>query len=77
MGATTRHVESLADLEVALKWAQGNNRATVISIVSDAYAWVPGDAEWNAGVPDVSQFGAVRKARLAQDAIRANQRIGV
>ena len=77
MGACTRHVESLADLEAALKWAQGNDCTTVISIVSDAYAWVPGDAEWDVGVPEVSQFEAVRKARVAQDAIRANQRIGV
>jgi 3D-(3,5/4)-trihydroxycyclohexane-1,2-dione acylhydrolase (decyclizing) len=77
MGAAARHVESLSELEEALIWAQGNDGPTVISIVSDAHAWVPGDADWDVGVPEVSSFEAVRAARKAQDAIRANQRIGV
>ena len=77
MGAAARHVESLADLEEALKWAQGNDGPTVISIVSDAYAWVPGDADWDVGVPEVSNFKTVTEARKAQDAIRAKQRVGV
>ncbi|WP_127904381.1 3D-(3,5/4)-trihydroxycyclohexane-1,2-dione acylhydrolase (decyclizing) [Solirhodobacter olei] len=77
MGAAARHVEGLADLEEALKWAQGNDGPTVISIVSDAYAWVPGDADWDVGVPEVSNFESVTEARKAQDAIRAKQRVGV
>ena len=77
MGAAARHVESLADLEVALKWAQGNDGTTVISIVSDAYAWVPGDADWDVGVPEVSNFESVVEARKAQEVIRAKQRVGV
>lgn len=77
MGARARRAESLADLEEAMKWALQNDGPTVISIVSDAFAWVPGDADWDVGVPEVSNFEKVREARKAQDAIRANQRVGV
>ena len=77
MGATTRNVESLTDLEAAMAWAQSNDRTTVISITTDAYSWVPGDADWDVGVPEVSTRVSVQKARDSQIAIRANQRIGV
>ena len=77
MGAAARHVESLADLEEALIWAQGNAGTTVISIVSDAHAWVPGDADWDVGVPEVSNLESVVEARRSQIAIRAKQRVGV
>ncbi len=65
MGAAARHVESLADFETALTWAQGNEGVTVISIVSDAFAWVPGDADWDVGVPEVSEHESVREAQVA------------
>ena len=52
-------------------------RCNIISIVTDAFAWVPGDADWDVGVPEVSERGEVRAARAAHDAIRAKQRIGV
>lgn len=77
MGAATRHCESLADLDDALAWAQTTDRTTVISIVTDAFAWVPGDADWDVGVPEVSDRAEVRDARATHDAIRARQRIGV
>ncbi|MDE3026837.1 MAG: 3D-(3,5/4)-trihydroxycyclohexane-1,2-dione acylhydrolase (decyclizing) [Paracoccaceae bacterium] len=77
MGAASRKVESLADLAAALEWAKGNDRTTVISITTDAYAWVPGDADWDVGVPEVSNRESVQKARESQIAIRAKQRIGV
>ena len=77
MGAKVRHCESLADLEAAMTWAQGNDGPTVLSIVSDAWTWVPGDADWDVGVPEVSNFETVREARKAHDKIRANQRVGV
>jgi 3D-(3,5/4)-trihydroxycyclohexane-1,2-dione acylhydrolase (decyclizing) len=77
MGAAARRCESLADLEAALEWARGNDRTTVLSIASDAYAWVPGDADWDVGVPEVSAREAVQKAREQQEQIRAKQRIGV
>ena len=77
MGAQARRAESLADLEEALEWAQANAGVTVISIVSDAWKWVPGDADWDVGVPEVSAFETVRAARAAQDRIRKEQRVGV
>jgi 3D-(3,5/4)-trihydroxycyclohexane-1,2-dione acylhydrolase (decyclizing) len=77
MGALSRRCESLADLEEAMKWAQANDRTTVLSIVSDAYKWVPGDADWDVGVPEVSDRESVRQARAHQDEIRKKQRVGV
>jgi len=77
MGAAARRCESLADLEAALEWAKTNDRTTVITIVTDAYSWVPGDADWDVGVPEVSDRDAVNKARESQIAIRAKQRVGV
>jgi len=77
MGAHARHCESLADLEEAMVWAQANERTTVLSIVSDAHAWVPGDADWDVGVPEISTRDSVIEARRAQEAIRAKQRVGV
>ena len=77
MGALGRHVESIGDLEAALDWAQTTDRTTVISIATDAYAWVPGDAAWDVGVPEVSDREEVRAARKDHDEIRAKQRVGV
>ena len=77
MGAKARRADSLADLEEALEWAQGNAGVSVISIVSDAWKWVPGDADWEVGVPEVSSFETIRAARAAQDQIRQSQRVGV
>ena len=77
MGAASRHVDSLSDLQTALEWAKGNDRTTVISIATDAYSWVPGDADWDVGVPEVSERETVQQARDSQMAIRAKQRIGV
>jgi 3D-(3,5/4)-trihydroxycyclohexane-1,2-dione acylhydrolase (decyclizing) len=77
MGALGRHVASLADLEAAVAWARTTDRTTVITIATDAYAWTPGDADWDVGVPEVSDRPAVRQARADQEAIRARQRVGV
>jgi 3D-(3,5/4)-trihydroxycyclohexane-1,2-dione acylhydrolase (decyclizing) len=72
-----RRCESLADLEAALDWARTTDRTTVISIVTDAFSWVPGDADWDVGVPEVSTRESVREAREKQIAIRGKQRLGV
>lgn len=77
MGALTRHVESLADLGQALEWAKTNDRTTVITIVSDAFTWTPGDAWWDVGVPAVSTRREVREAHEAQAEGRKKQRVGV
>jgi 3D-(3,5/4)-trihydroxycyclohexane-1,2-dione acylhydrolase (decyclizing) len=77
MGALARRVESIGDLEAAMDWAQSTDRTTVITLVTDAFAWVPGDADWDVGVPEVSERGSVREARVAQEVIRKKQRVGV
>lgn len=77
MGAEARHCQSLADLESALEWAKTTDRTTVLSIVTDAYAWVPGDADWDVGVPEVSTRETVQDARAHQEQIRTKQRVGV
>ena len=76
-GALARTVGSIADLEAALEWARGTDRTTVISIVTDAYSWVPGDASWDLGVPEVSGRPQVMAARAEHEEIRSRQRIGV
>ena len=77
MGAHARHCESLADLEAALEWAKGTDRTTVLSIATEAYTWTPGDADWDLGVPEISERETVRAARAHQEDIRAKQRVGV
>jgi 3D-(3,5/4)-trihydroxycyclohexane-1,2-dione acylhydrolase (decyclizing) len=77
MGALARRVESVGDLEAAMDWAQSTDRTTVITLVTDGFAWVPGDADWDVGVPEVSERESVREARVAQEAIRKKQRVGV
>ncbi len=77
MGAHARHCESLADLEAALDWARGTDRTTVLSIATEAYTWTPGDADWDLGVPEISERETVRAARAQQEDIRAKQRVGV
>jgi 3D-(3,5/4)-trihydroxycyclohexane-1,2-dione acylhydrolase (decyclizing) len=77
MGALARHCDSLADLEAGLKWAQQTDRTTVLSINTDGFAWVPGDADWDVGVPEISTRDSVKDARAHQEAIRKKQRVGV
>ncbi len=77
MGALARKVESIGDLEQALDWAYTTDRTTVISIVCDADEWVPGDAWWDVGVPEVSDKESVRAARADHELGRRKQRVGV
>jgi 3D-(3,5/4)-trihydroxycyclohexane-1,2-dione acylhydrolase (decyclizing) len=77
MGALTRHVESLAELAQAVEWAKTTDRTTVITIVSDAFTWTPGDAWWDVGVPEVSGRKEVCDAHAAQREGRKRQRVGV
>ncbi|MBL8791516.1 MAG: 3D-(3,5/4)-trihydroxycyclohexane-1,2-dione acylhydrolase (decyclizing) [Rhizobiales bacterium] len=77
MGARARKVESLAELEQAMDWAKQQDRTTVISIVSDAYAWTPGDALWDVGVPQVSPREGVNESARYQADVRKKQRVGV
>ncbi len=77
MGAAVRHCESLADFEAALKWAKTTDRTTVLTIVTDGYTWLPGDADWDVGVPEISDRPEVKAARAHHETIRKKQRIGV
>ena len=77
MGALSRTVNSVAELEEAIDWAKGNDRTTLIAIATDAYTWTPGDAWWDVGVPEVSEREEVRAAALEQAKARAEQRVGV
>ena len=77
MGALSRTVHSVAELEEAIDWAKGNDRTTLIAIATDAYTWTPGDAWWDVGVPEVSEREEVRAAALEQAEGRAAQRVGV
>ncbi len=77
MGAKAVAVEGLADLEVAAKEALAHDGVTVITITSDAWKWVPGDADWDVGVPELSDLESVRKARADQERIRSSQRVGI
>ncbi|WP_298609816.1 3D-(3,5/4)-trihydroxycyclohexane-1,2-dione acylhydrolase (decyclizing) [uncultured Thiothrix sp.] len=77
MGALARKVDTLDELAAAMQWAQTTDRTTLISIVTDAYQWVPGDADWDVGVPEVSERESVQAARQQQIEIRRKQRVGV
>jgi 3D-(3,5/4)-trihydroxycyclohexane-1,2-dione acylhydrolase (decyclizing) len=77
MGAAARKVESLAELEQAMDWARAQDRTAVISIVSDAFTWTPGDALWDVGVPQVSKRRQVNESAAYQADVRKKQRVGV
>lgn len=77
MGAAARKVESLAELEQAIDWAKAQDRTAVISIVSDAFIWTPGDALWDVGVPQVSKRKQVNESAAYQADVRKKQRVGV
>ncbi len=77
MGALTRKVESVADLEDAVRWAKTTDRTTVISVTVDAYTWSSGDAWWDVAVPEVSPRAEVQKAREDHMPGRKKQRVGV
>jgi 3D-(3,5/4)-trihydroxycyclohexane-1,2-dione acylhydrolase (decyclizing) len=77
MGAAARKVESLTELEQAMDWAKAQDRTAVISIVSDAFTWTPGDALWDVGVPQVSKRKTVNESAAYQADVRKKQRVGV
>ena len=76
MGALARTVAGLADLGAALDWARRTDRTTVIAIATGAHAWVPGDAAWDVGVPEVSDREKINAARADEEDIRRRQCVG-
>lgn len=77
MGALAETVDSVADLDRALERARAATRTTMIVIKVDAFAWTPGDAWWDVGVPEVSAREAVRKATAEHAQGKKKQRHGV
>lgn len=77
MGALAEKVNSLADLETALKAAKANKRTTVIVIDTDP--WVSTEAGghwWDVAVPEVSVRKEVDAARKKYETAVKQQRIG-
>ena len=77
MGAYGKRVNTLVELNEAMKWAQANEKTTVLTIPCDAFEWTPGDAAWDVGVPEISNRSEVNAARRDHNDIRSKQRIGV
>ncbi|KQS65539.1 3D-(3,5/4)-trihydroxycyclohexane-1,2-dione acylhydrolase (decyclizing) [Rhizobium sp. Leaf371] len=77
MGAVTRKVASLADLETAMAETAGETRTTVIVIDTDPLITTDaGGHWWDVAVPEVSERDAVGEARRAYERALAAQRVG-
>jgi 3D-(3,5/4)-trihydroxycyclohexane-1,2-dione acylhydrolase (decyclizing) len=75
LGAISRKVASLAELEGALPEARAERRTSVIVIATDPTASTgAGGAWWDVAVPEVSSRAEVALARAAYDAARSQQR---
>ena len=77
MGANAEKVSGIGDFEAALARAKKSDRTSVIVIDTDAHIWVPGDAYWEVGVPEVSSRDGVKKAKAENTAGKKKQRAGV
>ena len=76
LGAISRKVASLAELESTLAEARAERRTSVIVIATDPTASTSaGGAWWDVAVPEVSNRPEARAARADYDAERARQRI--
>jgi 3D-(3,5/4)-trihydroxycyclohexane-1,2-dione acylhydrolase (decyclizing) len=76
LGAVSRKVASLAELEKALPEARAERRTSVIVIATDPTASTDeGGAWWDVAVPEVSRRAEVALARVAYDAARSQQRL--
>ncbi|CZT33711.1 3D-(3,5/4)-trihydroxycyclohexane-1,2-dione acylhydrolase (decyclizing) [Rhizobium sp. 9140] len=77
MGAVSRKVASLAELETALAETAGETRTTVIVIDTDPLITTDaGGHWWDVAVPEVSKRDAVGEARRAYERALAAQRVG-
>ena len=75
LGASSRKVAGLAELEAALPEIRGERRSSVIVIATDPAASTnAGGAWWDVAVPAVSDRPEVATARAAYDAARTHQR---
>jgi len=76
MGAKAESVDSIAELDAALKRANASETSYVISLKVDQYSWTEGGSFWQVGVPEVSELETVREARSEMDNGLGDQRIG-
>jgi 3D-(3,5/4)-trihydroxycyclohexane-1,2-dione acylhydrolase (decyclizing) len=77
MGANAEKVKSIGDFEAAFERAKKADKTSVIVIDTDAYAWTPGDAWWEVGVPEVSSRDTVKAAKKDIVESKKKQRAGV
>ena len=77
LGARAERVQTIEELERALRRASGAKRTTVVVIQTDPDRWTGGDAWWDVGVPEVSDRDEVLVARAEHEAERKHQRPGV
>jgi len=76
LGANSRKVASLAELEAALPEIRAERRTTVVVIATDpASSTSAGGAWWEVAVPEVSERAEVAAARAAYDMARTRQRV--
>ncbi len=76
LGAISRKVAGLAELEAALPEARAKRRTSVIVIAADPTASTSaGGAWWDVAVPEVSSRAGVSLARAAYDVARTRRRI--
>ena len=76
MGCLAETATSIAELEAAFERARAADRTTVIAMVTDAYSWTEGGANWQVGVPEVADLSSVTDAHDEMRAAMADQRIG-
>ncbi|SEP73535.1 3D-(3,5/4)-trihydroxycyclohexane-1,2-dione hydrolase [Devosia sp. YR412] len=77
MGAISRKVGSIGELETALQESEGNDRTTVIVIETDPLVTTDeGGHWWDVAVPEVSERPQVKAAREAYVTALKAQRIG-
>lgn len=77
MGAVTRKVSSIAELEIALRETVSEDRTTVIVIDTDPLITTDeGGHWWDVAVPEVSGRPQVNEARKGYEKALASQRIG-
>ena len=76
LGCESETVETLADLERALRRARASDRTYVISMRTHPYEWTEGGSFWEVGVPEVSTLDSVIEARGAVNEGKSDQRVG-
>jgi 3D-(3,5/4)-trihydroxycyclohexane-1,2-dione acylhydrolase (decyclizing) len=77
MGAVTRKVSSIAELEIALRETAGEDRTTVIVIDTDPLITTDeGGHWWDVAVPEVSARSKVNEARKGYEKALSTQRFG-